>query len=72
MAKFISNKQRQEELNIEKYYASMEANRDLSGQRFYCTYCSEMKDGKCTTKQSIIDEQTLCAKAYNKYKRSTK
>lgn len=61
----IKNSKRQELLDEQKYYASLYANRDLSGEMEYCAKCP-YANGGCTASQEERVNGALCAKAYNK------
>lgn len=79
--KYMTNKQRQEKLNIEKWEASKRVMEDLSGQMLWCQYCPKCEkdtfvdyingsNNFCTAEQTEKDNLCLCAKAYNKLKKN--
>jgi hypothetical protein len=69
-AKTMTNQERQKSLDKQKWYRSQEYGEDLSGKMTYCTRCDKMNCmHKCTATQKEREEQTLCAKAYNRTQR---
>ena len=72
MAKFITNKERQKELDKEKWLESEQEGLDRSGQMTYCNDCDRKAGGElgCKATQAEREEKTLCAKAYNKHQRN--
>lgn len=76
----MTNKERQEKLNVEKWKASKVAMEDLSGKMIWCQLCQKCENDTyadficgyhkvCLAEQSERDKLCLCAFAYNKYKR---
>ena len=67
MAKKQTNKENQLERNREKYFESQAYGQDMSGKMPWCDYCRYCNEFKCTAySQRFIDENTVCAKAYNR------
>lgn len=73
----MTNKERQEKLNIEKWKASELAMEDLSGKMLWCGCCNKCENESyvdfingnhnyCASNQTEIDDLCLCAKAYNR------
>lgn len=62
----MTNKQRQIQLDEEKWNESFRTKRDLSGEMPYCRYC-DIKDMCFLTSQLQKDKTFPCAKAYNKF-----
>lgn len=63
----LTNKDKQKELDYIKWNLSEIENKDLSGTMDYCGYCPYQLNGlSCKAEQSKREEQTLCAKAFNK------
>ena len=70
MAKFISNKDLQQQLDKEKWLESEKAGYDKSGDMPYCEHCFYKElDGFCSQPHKERECNSLCAKAYNKSKR---
>lgn len=70
MAKFITNKERQKELDKEKWLESERIGFNCSGSMYYCNTCDKEEDFDCKATQAEREEKTLCAKAYNKHQRN--
>ena len=72
--KFITNKEKQERLDLAKYLASEKAGRDLAGMADHCFACpyQEAEAGKiigCKVSHEERVEKTACAKAWNHLER---
>ena len=76
----MTNKERQEKLNVEKWKASEMACEDLSGKMLWCEFCPKCENDTCAdficgnhkvclAEQSERDKLCLCAVAYNKLKK---
>lgn len=78
MAKFISNKERQRQLDEEKWLESEKQGFDMGGCMLYCQYCDKADHrhktelGKCYATQDQRVADCLCAKAYNKMQKADK
>ena len=78
MAKFISNKNRQKLLDLEKWVESKKQGFDMSGCMLYCEKCEfadhshPTENGKCYATQEQRETDSLCAKAYNKMQKTNK
>ena len=69
----MTNKERQTELDIEKYLRSEFEQRDLSGKMPYCDFCAEVNnDNTCAATQEEREKNCLCAKAWNRRKKNAK
>ena len=69
----VSNIKNQKARNDEKWFKSKMYKSDLSGSMGWCLYCgSQTPTHKCNAPQTKRDQECLCAKAYNKMKRSKK
>ena len=70
----MTNKERQARLDKKKWLDSEICGSDQSGIMDYCEYCqmSESMDCYCLATQREREGQCLCAKAYNKMRRSGK
>lgn len=69
----MNNKQRQTQLDKEKYFASEIKRKDLSGEMPYCDFCACVTNyGTCTASQAEREKDCLCAKAYNKGAKNVK
>jgi hypothetical protein len=64
----MTNIERQKSLDKQKWLISKQYGEDLSGKMIYCLKC-EKNCYKCIATQKEREEQTLCAKAYNRMKR---
>ena len=67
----MTNKNRQASLDKQKYDFSELSKADMSGFMVYCEFCENQdncKSGKYN--YNHIKEECLCAKAYNRMKRS--
>lgn len=62
----MNNKQRQKQLDREKYTASEQAQTDLSGKMPYCNFCTNEKWDGCEYTQEQREQGCICAKAYNR------
>lgn len=66
----MTNKQRQKELDEQKYLESETKRKDLSGDMPYCYYCACITSFEtCVATQEERESKCLCAKAYNKMKK---
>lgn len=72
MAKFISNKERQRQLDEAKWLESEKNGVDMSGIMVICDYCTACTVNTCTATQEERESQCLCAKAYNKRQKANK
>ena len=55
----------QEQLDVKKYYESLEAEKDMSGKMYYCGACKfRSKEGECLTTQENRASHDLCKNAY--------
>ena len=61
----MTNKQRQEELDKQKWVFGETVCVDPSGAMPYCAECKYQKDSFCQKNQQEREEGSLCAKAYN-------
>jgi hypothetical protein len=67
----MTNKERQKQLDEDKWFASQMYGEDKSGKMGYCHYCSEQTcTHKCYVPQRERVKYSLCAKAYNRLNRS--
>ena len=68
MAKFISNKEKQRQLDEAKWLESQNFGQDMSGKMEWCIYCPycDISNCKASPDQRYITKNCLCAKAYNK------
>ena len=67
----MKNTERQKQLDERKYFESIKWQRDLCGIMEYC-YCCPYKEkpfNACTISQEQREQESACAKAYNKLKR---
>lgn len=71
----MTNKERQKQLDNEKWVESEKQGFDMSGCMSYCEKCEfadhshPTENGKCYATQEEREKCTLCAKAFNKMKR---
>ena len=69
----MTNKENQNARNNEKWFASKLYKNDLSGHMAWCNHCErQTPTHNCNAPQTKRDEECLCAKAYNRMKRSKK
>jgi hypothetical protein len=68
----MTNKERQKSLDNKKFEASQKANRDLSGDMEYCSYCTYKLGQSCFAKQEEKESNNLCARSYNRMVRKLK
>ena len=69
----MTNKERQQKLDKQKYLKSERIGVDMSGAMTYCCFCKEKKYPlNCDVAQEVRESKCLCAKAYNRMKRSKK
>ena len=63
----LTNKDRQKELDFIKWNISQIEKKDMSGKMEYCEFCS-YRNGleECLMSQEKREQETLCAKAFNK------
>ena len=66
----MTNKERQKSLDKSKWLCSERDNKDLSGKMVYCTLCRHQTKDGCNAAQEERESKCLCAKAYNRAKRS--
>lgn len=66
----MTNKERQKSLDKQKWNCSEDYEQDLSGHMYYCECCGYITSDGCTVTQEQREQQSLCAKAYNRMKRS--
>lgn len=67
----MNNLERQKLLDEEKYFKSIEQQRDMSGKMEYCmacVCCNHLKC-ECTINQADREKLSQCAKSYNIFKR---
>jgi hypothetical protein len=65
-----TNKEKQKDLDRQKWDASRENRCDMSGKMDYCKHCKYCVENTCKATQAKREEQSLCAKADNKMQRS--
>ena len=74
LGQFTSNQERQDKLDLWKYYESEKEGHDKSGEMPYCRYCA-FSLCKCCSNDSLCRcfltheqrvEKTICTLAYNK------
>lgn len=66
----MTNKQRQKELDEQKYLESETKRKDLSGDMPYCDYCAcTTPYATCVASQEERETKCLCAKAFNKMRK---
>ena len=65
----MTNKERQITLDRQKWDASRENRCDMSGKMAYCEFCKYAVENNCMATQAKKEEQSLCAKAYNRMQR---
>lgn len=66
----MTNQERQKQLDKQKWFRSKQYEEDLSGKMTYCTTCDRMNCiHRCTATQKEREENSLCAKAYNRMQR---
>ena len=69
----LTNKEMQKELDFQKWNLSQVEKKDLSGQMEYCSFCPfQIDKAKCDCPQAMREEETLCAKAFNRMKKAEK
>lgn len=64
----MKNTERQDQLDVQKYFDGIKHNRDMSGLMEYCRYCN-FKDKHffvCSISQDKRIKDSACAKAFNK------
>ena len=66
----MTNKERQKSLDKKKWIASEKKKLDYSGLMDYCRYCMHKDWVQCTAPQQEREALCLCARAYNRMKRS--
>lgn len=55
----------QEQLDLKKYYESLEAEKDMSGKMHYCGGCKfRSEEGECLTTQENRVSHDICRDAY--------
>lgn len=67
----ISNRERQQKLDVEKWLLSEKLGCDKAGDMDWCAYCKSNNNNKC----GFVDNgknEFPCARAYNKKERSKK
>lgn len=67
-----NNKITQNRLDVQKYKQSQENDTDMSGMMDYCE-CCDYKDNNvdgCRASQAQREDECLCAKAYNRLRKS--
>ena len=69
----MTNIERQKSLDKKKWDESKMNLCDMSGYMAWCDYCTKQaydtEKGGCEASQAEREEQTLCAKAYNRMRR---
>lgn len=69
----MTNKDRQKQLDLKKWFTSKQYRKDLSGSMSYCIKCDKVTySHSCRATQKEREEYCLCAKAYNKMIRRNK
>lgn len=67
----MTNKQRQTELDKEKYVESEKQNCDMSGKMPYCDFCACVSNNSnCSATQTERENGCICAKAWNKMRKA--
>ena len=66
----MTNKERQKQLNEEKWYASEAKNESQSGKMYWCSLCKYKYKGNCLKTHEERDAKCLCATAYNRLQRT--
>ena len=66
MPKFITNKNRQKLLDLEKWFESKKLKQDMSGCMTYCSFCPHECMNGCKVSHEERVANSLCAVAYNK------
>ena len=64
----ISNKERQQKLDVEKWLLSEQLGYDKAGDMDWCVYCEYADDGSCTYLECKKNPYP-CSRAYNRMKR---
>lgn len=62
----MTNKNRQEQLDKQKWLHGEKSLYDPSGSMKYCSVCQYQTNGICSLTHEERVEDTVCAKAYNK------
>ena len=66
----MTNKERQKSLDKSKWLLSESEGKDKSGSMWYCNMCGHQTKDGCNAAQEERESKCLCAKAYNRAKRS--
>lgn len=67
----MTNIDRQRSLDRKKWLLSEKEGKDYSGFCDYCDFCKHLtEEKKCNATQEEREQHTLCARAYNKMKKS--
>lgn len=65
----MTNKERQAELDRNKWTESEREHCDLSGEMEYCFFCAAQHGAQCTASQGERETGCICAKAHNRMTR---
>lgn len=70
----MNNAERQKKLDVKKWYASIEAGKDMGGQMDYCEHCDKVHPiwDNCNATQTERETSSLCAKAYNRLEKASR
>lgn len=64
----MKNTERQKKLDLKKWFASIEAGKDMGGKMDYCEGCQKLHPigDSCNATQADRENLTLCATNYNR------
>lgn len=70
----MKNTDKQKKLDKRKWFASIEANKDMGGYMDYCEYCDKIDPvfGGCSATQVQREKLSICATADNRRERAKK
>ena len=66
----MKNKERQRQLDEQKWYVSEANGESQSGKMDWCFYCDKQFKECCVETQEEREKKSLCAKAYNRMVRA--
>ena len=62
----MTNKERQKDLDKQKWVRGVEVDCNPSGTMYYCSSCKYSNGYTCSKTQAELEADCLCAKAYNR------
>ena len=68
----MTNKERQNQLDKQKWYVSEAKGCSQSGQMGWCNYCKHQYKNCCLKTQEERESKCLCATAYNRWQRANR